>query len=210
MNDLSKIDLADRQTAYIQSVLRRTGWNVQTLCNKTLPPINPSTLSVFLNRKRPEHTLNDSTIRRIEAATGIGFDGRDIPSPLPKASAADDAEPYETPHAPDLTEAVDLFLRHGNRTALTLRSDNLKLAGYAANDVLIVDMDVKPGEGDLVLALSGPEEVERKRVVTRLWHEPYLVSAGDDPRSRWPIVVDNWSTRIRGTVVHCLRSRNRA
>jgi transcriptional regulator with XRE-family HTH domain len=169
--------------------------------------VDPSTLSRFLNNEEVEHDLSRATVSKIEHYTGIKFgahtDGR---APLiarePEASAYNlDVKGNDK----RIDEAVRYMLQsQPGLDPWVLKTRALELAGYLPGDVVLVDLNAEPEDGDAVVAQHYDLQTE---TIFRLYQKPYLVAAAVDRVPRAPLVVDDRRVLIRGVVIGMFRQR---
>lgn len=207
MNTENQIDLIKRQREWLQEVLSKTGWNQTKLSKKA--NLSPSTLSHFLSGTRDGHALTSRTISAIEQVSGLAFDGRKMSPAFPTGGSHNDGQVLDDAFSAEHSEVLDVLLSQGaGRSAYVLTSGALRLAGYVPGDVLVVDPSIEPEDNDLVLAQATDAEDGAKRIVFRIFCQPYLVAPGMDAKDRFPLVVDRYHTKIRGVVVASVRGRN--
>ena len=166
----------------------------------------PSTLSKFLARVRPGHTLDTRTIAALGKATGYVFP--DAPdASAPREFAEGDAEPFRSEGAEDDAVAAARALCRGRngRDPWIMRSRALTEIGVLPGDILVVDLNETPREGDIVCAQSYRPSGAAETVF-RLFRPPFfLVGAG--PGARLPLLADNRNAQIRGVVIGTFRPR---
>jgi transcriptional regulator with XRE-family HTH domain len=207
MNTKNQIELINRQREWVKDVMSQTGWT-QTQLSR-MAKLNPSTLSHFLNGKRDGHSLTSRTISAIEQATGLSFDGRQMPPAFPAGSPLNDGEALNGGLVDSQRRLVETLLGEvETRAAYVLKTDALATAGYLPGDILIVDSAVDAMDNDLVCALATDADDGSKRTIFRFYCQPYLVSPGTRRQDRFPMVVDRYHTKLRGVVVYSLRGRN--
>ena len=194
------------QRSFIDDVLRRTGWSQSELAARA--GIDPSTLSRFLTGSRHGHALRDTTLRKIEAVTGLAFGGGPSPDPMPAGMAEAEATPLSGDDRSPLA-AIVAALSQGRRNIdpWRLNSRALEGAGYRPGDTLLVALDETPLAGDVVCAQIYDWASSKAETVFRLFQPPYLVAATSDPVLMRPHVVDGHQVQIRGVVTHSLRGR---
>jgi SOS-response transcriptional repressor LexA len=90
-----------------------------------------------------------------------------------------------------------------------LRSRCLEVAGYVPGDVLMVDMNAKPEQGDVVCA-QVYDRLGRAETVFRIFEDPFLVASSLDGTFFKPLLIDNERVVVRGVVVASFRDRRAA
>lgn len=195
--------------SFVQQVLRRTGWSQTDLAKRA--GLDPSTLSRFLSSTRAGQSLRASTLRRIEAVTGLSF----AADPLEQSTAASgfsEAEATLLPQQPDSLTTLILQQVGGesaNVDAWHLNSRALELAGHRPGDILFVKLGETPLKGDVVCAQIYDWTKNRAETVFRLFSPPYLVSATTETTLLAPYAMSDDNVVIKGVVLHSLRNRGR-
>jgi SOS-response transcriptional repressor LexA len=87
----------------------------------------------------------------------------------------------------------------------TLRSRALEVAGYLPGDVLIVDLNARPDDGDVVCAQV--YERDNAETLFRIYEAPYLQAATYQRGLFKPLLVDGRRVVLRGVVVASIRPR---
>ena len=106
-----------------------------------------------------------------------------------------------------MQEAVSAWRRGRNGVdAWVMRSRALENSGVLPGDVLVVDLNASPTDGDIVCAqlYNRAGEVE---TAFRIYEKPFLVAASSDPAFRRPTLIDGDRAQIKGVVVASLRGR---
>ena len=120
-----------------------------------------------------------------------------------------------TPFLPNsASTAVDAALKAlvGGRNAAdlwVLHSEALRDAGYLPGDIMLVDLGMKPEDGELVCAQVYKWSQHQAETVFRFYDPPYLVAATMRRDLRRPLLVDNDRVRITGVVTESLRTSTR-
>lgn len=169
--------------------------------------VDPSTLSRFLNNEEVEHDLSRQTVDKIARYTGIPFgahaDGRKT-----LVAREPEAQAYELDLRGNdrrIDEAVRYMLQaQPGLDPWVLKTRALELAGYLPGDVVLVDLNAEPEDGDAVVAQHYDLQTE---TVFRLYQKPYLVAAAVDRVPRAPLLVDDRRVMIRGVVIGMFRQR---
>ncbi len=197
----------DDQRKYVARVMQRTGWNQTELALRA--GLDPSTLSRFIAGGREGHALRQSTIRKIESASGLAEHAVEAASPAPAGFAEAEAVPLQLP-ALDPLHAVIAALAQGrsNIDPWSLTSRALEGAGYRPGDILLVALDENPATGDVVCAQIYDWTKGRAETVFRIFQPPYLVAATGDPQLMRPHLVDDAAVVIKGVVLQSLRGRS--
>ncbi|MEP6284305.1 MAG: LexA family transcriptional regulator [Nitratireductor sp.] len=197
-----------KHLAWVKAVMAHRGWNQTELARKA--QLDPSTLSRFFREVNPGAMLQSHTIDKIAAVGGIPPFRTEPPAP-PRGFQEREAELYDG-SLPDLmTDEVLVAVKTGKNGVdpWILRSDALVHAGYRPGDIVIVDRNAEPLDGDIVCAqvydASGKAET-----VMRIYEEPYLVAASPDPRLQRPLHVGKDHVLLRGVVVGTWKPRRAA
>lgn len=201
--------LEDDHRAFIVRIMGLTGWTQTELAQRA--GLDPSTLSRFLSGSRSGHALRGSTIRKLEAISGLSF-GPKHDATAKDSGATGFAEPEAVPlsmtEANPLRQAIAALSRGKNNVdPWTLKSRALEGAGYRPGDILLVALGETPIQGDLVCAQIYDWTKGRAETVFRLFQPPYLVAATTDTTLMRPFVVDDGAVSIKGVVLHTLRER---
>jgi transcriptional regulator with XRE-family HTH domain len=206
----SHMPLEDDHRAFIVRIMDLTGWTQTELAQRA--GLDPSTLSRFLSGSRSGHALRASTIRKLEAISGLSF-GPKHDQTADDSGAAGFAEPEAVPlsmaEANPLRQAIEALSRgkNNNIDPWTLRSRALEGAGYRPGDILLVALGETPIQGDVVCAQIYDWTKGRAETVFRLFQPPFLVAATTDTNLMRPFVVDDGAVSIKGIVIHTLRER---
>lgn len=196
--------LRDAQRAYIETVAKRTGLSYSEIGRRS--HLSHSTITRFMNAEGRSGTLSTLTISQIADATGV-------PATALAAGAEGvsegEAEPYVAFGADSRFEQAVKVLTAGRNgaDAWLLRTSALEDAGYQPGDVVIVDLNATPTQGDAVCAQVYDWDKMRAETVFRIYEEPYLVAASRDARLRKPMVVDGKAVVIKGVVTDLIRPR---
>lgn len=198
-----------KQLAWIQAILAARNWKPTTLARAA--GVDHSTISKFLNDRLNVAQLNTTTVEKIAAAGGIPPYETSVPG-QPRGLAEREAEPYEAMRAADAILGSAIEAVRAGRNGLdpwVLRSRALEAAGYMPGDVLMVDLNGLPEDGDAVCA-QVYDKAGKAETVMRIYEKPFLVPATFDRTVRRPLLVDDDNVIIRGVVVATLRPRRAA
>ncbi|MDW5313756.1 hypothetical protein [Rhizobium sp. PL01] len=173
--------------------------------------VDPSTLTRFLSDVTNSRMLNSYSIEKIEQAGGIPAFQTDLaglPEEL-RGTEAGDASPYQAEEANPLATAISA-LRSGKNGVdpWLLRSRCLENVGYVPGDILIVDLNAVPANGDIVCAQLYDRN-GKAETIFRIFEHPFLISATMDPAQLMPVLVDK-NVLIRGVVMSSIRERRAA
>jgi 1,2-phenylacetyl-CoA epoxidase PaaB subunit len=192
--------------AFVELVLKTRRWNIAELARVT--GIHPTTFSKFMNDPENRSRLQPAKIGAIEQASGMSY--RDFGQVRGFEEAESDL--YDITNAPDaLRMAISGYKRDRNGVdAWVLNSSSLELAGYIPGDILIVDLNAQPRNGDIVCA-----QVYRQtqaETVFRILEEDFLISATVDRTKFKPLRLDSATNNVivRGVVIASLRERRAA
>lgn len=194
---------------WVNFILSHKRWSARRLAVEA--EIDPSTLSRFINDPTQSRMLNSYSIEKIERASGVpAFETSASALPLPVAGFGEgDGEPYHLSTDASLRDAISA-LKHGRNGVdpWVLKSRCLETAGYIPGDVLIVDLNAVPQNGDIVCAQVFDRNGQPETVF-RIYEHPFLITATMDPAKLTPLLIDK-SVIIRGVVVSSLRERRAA
>ena len=198
--------LRDAQRRYLEMVKTRTGLSFSEIGRRA--NVSPSTVTRFMNATNYDGTLATLTISQVAEATGIPATRTALGATIEGVSEGE-AEPYiAEPGGAFAPSAIEALLN--GRTAAdpwVLRTHAIEDAGYLPGDVVIVDLNAEPRDGDVVCAQVYDWEKMRAETVFRVFEEPYLVSASRDPALRKPLLLDGKSVIVKGVVTDLLRPR---
>ncbi|KPG01812.1 hypothetical protein IP86_03110 [Rhodopseudomonas sp. AAP120] len=176
--------------------------------------IDPSTLTRF--KSTDGRTISPLTMQQLANRWQFALDPT-ISGSVDSTSFAAEAQPYRSSGVKTpLDHALDA-LRAGciDWTAWTVRARTMEAAGFLPGDVVLVDHNARPSDGDAVLAeiydfdRSKPDLVWRR--LRTSGNIQLLVSASFDPNLGEPALVDGKNVNIKGVVLgHRLRSVNKA
>jgi lambda repressor-like predicted transcriptional regulator len=169
----------ERVRQYLQAVLTETGWSAPELARRA--GISRSTLHRALTEDI--YTTSTTTLEKIARASGINLPGSRI------ATTARELQPDENvnggaiaPHQSWQRVSTNLLMR----------------AGMMPGDILLLDAQTTPRQGDIVEAEIFT--AAGAHTALRLYDAPYLVTraAGDDEK---PVLVDGEHVMIRAVVI---------
>jgi transcriptional regulator with XRE-family HTH domain len=195
----------DTTRAWLRYVIETSGIpSIRQLAIRS--KVDPSTLSRFLNDEDAEHDLSRSTVDKIVKVTGLPFgahaDGR---KPVAREDEAAAFDVDKRSNDPRICDAIRYLTKgQAGLDPWMLKTRALELAGYLPGDVVLVDVNAEPEEGDAVVAQHFDLNTE---TVFRLYQKPYLVAAAVDRVARPPLVVDDRRVMIRGVIIASFRQR---
>lgn len=197
-------DTAEARIEYVRGVMRRlslSDYALAKLCDlshTTLLGIDEEP-----SKKRPTRR----TVDRIAEKTGIPYG---VPGAAPQADLAPD-EPaiivVEHEPATIRTAVMSLVGARKNAHPWLLRADDIAAFGYRAGDILVVDLDEAPRDGDVVCAQVRDFDRMRARTVFRVYDGGYLLSGSSAPVTRLPLPVVAPSVTVMGVSVGMVRVR---
>lgn len=204
------MSLVDDQKAYINHLVRVTGRKRSTIATEA--GLDASTLSNFMNQKRPGQTLTTSSIAALETRWGWTLDRGKIVRVGGAESENGFREAEASPFVmdegtdPRIGAAVRAIRAGSNGIdAWTLHSRALEAVGYFPGDVLIVDLNGLPTKGKVVCAqIMDWEFGKDTETVFRVFEPPALVAAPVDSRLLRPYVIDH-RVVVKGTVLAMIR-----
>lgn len=193
-----------RQLAWIQAVLAVRRWTPTRLAREAR--ISQSTLAKFLGDPLDNAHLSLRSVEKIAQVSPLAPYLTEAPA---RGFGDADAQPFDAGSRDDSATRAILGLS-GDRSHVDpwiLRSRALEAMGYLPGDVLLVDLNERPVDGDVVCAQvydrSGNAET-----VFRLLERPFLVAASFDRRLIKPLLIDNELVVVRGVVVASVRPRH--
>ncbi|MBS1180416.1 MAG: helix-turn-helix protein [Proteobacteria bacterium] len=199
-------DLPARQLAYVRAVLARTGETEYSLAKKA--SLDHTTLLGFSTQEEPRRRLRRRTIDLIQKATGIPFEGGAEPEISVDVGPTDPVSISVDNEAPALKHAIlSLCQNRKNAHPWLLRGGELADFGYFAGDIVVVDLDEAPRDGDVVCAQVHDFQMLRARTVFRFYDGGYLLTGSVAPELRLPIPITDRQVAIMGVVVAMLRPR---
>lgn len=194
-----------KQLAWVEAILAHRKWKPSRLAREA--GVDHSTISKWMNDPLNVAQLNTMTVEKLARVGGIE-PYQTAPPALARGLAESEAEPYRAIAAEDAaTRAV--AAAKGGRNGIDpwiLRSRALENAGYMPGDILMVDLNAEPRDGDAVCA-QVYDKSGRAETVMRLYEKPFLVSATSDAGLRRPLLVDGERVAVRGVVVASIRPR---
>jgi len=196
----------DHTRAWLRHVIEElNGISIRRLAQGS--KVDPSTLSRFLNNEEVEHDLSRKTIEGIERFSRIPY-GAQADGLSVGAFSDSEGTPYEIGRKTN-DDTVDSNIRYAlqNRPGVdpwTLKTRALELYGYLPGDVLLVDLNAEPEDGDIVVAQNYDLRTE---TVFRLYQKPYLLAGANDRIVRPPLVEDGRRVVIKGVVIAQYRQR---
>lgn len=197
-----------KQLAWVHAILDHRKWRPTRLAREA--GIDPSTLSKFLGDPLNIAQLNTLSIEKIAAAGGIP-PYQTQPVSMPRGMAEGEAAPYVT-EAPDAALARAIQAAKAGKNGVDpwiMRSRALELAGYLPGDILMVDLNAEPQDGDAVCA-QVYDKIGRAETVMRIYEKPFLAAATTDRSLSRPLLIDDDRVQVRGVVVASFRARRAA
>lgn len=194
-----------RQLAWLKFLVDKTGLTKTEIARQA--GVSPSTLSKFENDPDNIAQLEAMTVRKIEASTGYPLASYER-APAAGGLAAPEAEPYAARDGDPVQRALAAYVEGENAIVpWRLNTAALEGAGYLEGDILLVDLNAEPRDGDMVCAQlydwSGAATT-----VFRVFQRPFfLTSPGAPGRPVTPILLDGKAAQVRGVVVASLRPR---
>lgn len=203
------LELRAQQLSYIRTVLEKTGETEYSLAKRA--GLDHTTLLGFSTQTAPGRKLRRRTIDLIQKATGIPFDNSDEALPTVDVSPTDPVSISVDNETPALRQAI-VSLCDGRRNAhpWLLRGEDLADFGYLSGDIVVVDLDEAPRNGDVVCAQVHDFQFLRARTVFRFYDGGYLLSGSTAPNLRLPLPITDRQVTIMGVVVAMLRPRQAA
>ena len=194
-----------KQLNWVNAILSHKGWRPSRLAKEA--GVDHSTLSKWLNDPVNAAQLNSTTVEKIAVAGGIPpYHAEAIAAPRGFAEA--EAAPFLAIDADDPFTAAIAALKGGQPgvDAWVMKSRAMETAGFLPGDVLVVDLNAEPRDGDAV-CVQLYDRAGRAETAFRIYEAPFLVAASHDPELRRPVLVDNERAVIRGVVIGSFRPR---
>lgn len=193
-----------KQLAWLQAMLDFRTWNVTRLAREA--GVSQSTLAKFLNDPENLAHLSTNSVEKLSRAGGIR-PYETSPSVAPRGLSDGEAERFVgfdgQAHFNNLIQAMAA----GNSVApWVLQTRALEAVGYLPGDVLMVDMNAAPAEGDVVCAQLYDRSGEAETIF-RIYEHPFLVAATLNRANLKPLIADNNTVVIRGVVTSSHRPR---
>lgn len=196
--------LRRRQLAWLQAMLDFRTWNVTRLAREA--GVSQSTLAKFLNDPENLAQLSTNTVEKLAQAGGIR-PYETTPTVHPRGLSEREAERFEgLPEQPAFSKLIAALATGNSVVPWILNTRALESFGYMPGDVLMVDLNATPRDGDVVCAQLYDRNGEAETVF-RILEYPFLVAATLDRRTVKPILVSNDTVAIRGVVTSSHRPR---
>jgi transcriptional regulator with XRE-family HTH domain len=187
-------------------VREKTGWSLSKIATEA--GVARSTVANAVNDPNYSSVMSMATITRISRAANVP------PPPLLTDPRTGFGEPEATPYAVGLSPLdtmISAFI--GGRSSLVpweLKTSALTLAGYMPGDIVILDMNGTPANGDVVCAQVYDFDASEAKTIWRRYQAPYLIAASAGPEFQLPVRADDRSAAIKGVVVISFRPRKAA
>lgn len=193
-----------KQLTWIQATLDTNRWTPTRLAREA--GISQSTLAKFLGDPLDAAHLSLRSVEKIARVSPI------VPYGTEPAGGRGfgemDALPFEPADGDDLVVRA-IAAAKGGRNHIDpwlLRSRALEALGYIPGDILIVDLNTRPEDGDIVCA-QVYDRAGAAETVFRLIERPFLVAATLERRHVKPLLIDDEQVVVRGVVVASIRPR---
>lgn len=169
-----------------------------------------STLTRYLNDTSGTVGITQASLEQVAAYTGFRphqFPGRNRPG-----FAEPDAVPFDkddgTP--PEwIRQAVDAARKGRNGVdAWVMKGAALDAIGILPNDVIIIDQNLKPKSGDIVVAQVLDYGTGSAETVMRVYQPPFIIAHSVRLGPMRPEHVDEDRVSIHGTSIGVLRARH--
>lgn len=197
-----------KQLAWIEAVLEHRNWRPSRLAKEA--GVDHSTITKFLKDPLNVAQLNMLTVEKVARVGGIP-PYQTMPVPLTRGLAESEAEPFKE----ELGDAAIARAIHGAKAGRNgvdpwiMHSRALEHAGYLPGDILMVDQNAEPQDGDAVCA-KVYDKTGRAETVMRLYEKPFLTSATTDRALLRPLLIDGDRVQVQGVVICSFRSRRAA
>lgn len=191
-----------QQLEWVRAILAHHKWNPTRLAREA--GMSQSTLSKFLNDPANVARLETNSVEKLSRVSPLPPYQTSLPPPQ-RGFAEHEASPFDSADD-DLTAGVRGIVRGRNQIVpWTLQSRALETAGYLPGDVLLVDLNAEPRDGDVVCAQV--YDRARAETVFRIYETPYLQAATYARGLFKPVLVDGDRAVIRGVVIASVRPR---
>lgn len=200
--------LRARQVAYLNKVEEETKFSLTQIARKG--GMTPSTLTRF--RNKGSGTLSALTLMEVSRASGVPLPtGLIEGAPEQLGAHEPEAAPYNPPRGDPMAAQVEAFRRGRNAVeAWLLTSRSMEYEGYRIGDVVLVDTDAVPRNGDIVCVQITDWQRASVEIVFRRFSSQgginFLFGAGPDEAAREPRLVDGQMVVIKGVVRMSLRA----
>lgn len=196
-----------KQIVWVEAILEHKGWRVSRLAKEA--GVDHSTIAKFFNDPSNSAQINTTTVEKLALAGGIPPYQTLAPS-APRGLSESEAEPYLSSADPGISRAISALKDGRNGVdAWVLHSRALEEAGYFPGDILLIDLNGEPQDGDAVCAQVYGKNGGAQTVM-RIYEKPFLVAATKDRALRKPLLVDGENVIVRGFVMATLRPRQAA
>jgi hypothetical protein len=192
-----------KQLAWVNATLLANGWKPTNLAR--ISGFDPSTLSRFLADPLNKAQLNSTVVQKIALAGGIPPYLTEPPTQQ-RGFAESEATPYVAEDNAIAAAVAGFQVQGPAIDAWVMKSRALEFAGYLPGDVLVVDMNATPRDGDTVCAQLYDRQGQAETAF-RIYEKPFLVAASADAALRRPVLIDGERAIVRGVVVASLRNR---
>lgn len=204
----ARAEVREAQRAWLSGIVASTGKTLTEIAK--VSHVSHTTLTRF-NRPDYDGTLNSFTVQQIADAMKVPMPkGAEPEQRTRRQSPQRDAEEVD-PKGGDLPTGAlaDLIGKRRNIRVIRLLTRALELRGYLPGDLLIVDGDEQPREGDIVSASIQEFADSRPEILVRVFEKLVLTAATLDPELTKPVLVDGDRATVTGVVTDLLRTRRR-
>lgn len=188
---------------WVRSILGSKNWSQHRLAKEA--GLSASALNKFLRDPTNTRTLNSFSVEKLEAASGIPLPRMSGTSPpIPLDGSSRDVERLDELNT--MAQAMKQG-RNGLDTWI-VRNRVLELAGYIPGDTLLIDREIAPQHGDVVIADVFDRNGAAETVI-RIFEGSFLIAATMDPNFITPIFI-NKDVVVRGVAIASVRNRRAA
>lgn len=194
-----------QQLEWVRAILAHLKWNPTRLAREA--GMSQSTLSKFLNDPANMARLETNSVEKLARVSPFP-PYQTVAPPVQRGFADKEAEPFEAADVIDPRVRAAIAALVGGRNevvAWELQSRALETAGYLMGDVLFVDLNADPRDGDVVCAQV--YDRASAETVFRIYEPPYLQAATYSRALFKPLLVDGDRVAIRGVVIASVRPR---
>lgn len=190
-----------KQMAWIAAILEAKGWKRQNLAEAAA--ISPATLTKFFNDPLNAAQLNTRTVEKIAAISPLPPYATDVVVGMGEPEAT----PFNFEDASTTIARAVAAIKNGQNglDPWVLGNDANEAAGYRRGDIVMVDLNATPQDGDLVCAqVFGARDAE---TIFRFYEAPFLTAASTRHQLYKTVLINPAYVQIRGVVVASLRPR---
>lgn len=194
-----------KQLDWVRAILAANIWRPSKLAREA--GLDHSTISKFLKDPLNIAQLNSYSVDKIAQAGGIPPYHTE-PIVQARGFAEEEAAPWSNAGDDPLKPAIEAIRAGRNGIdAWVMKSRALENAGFLPGDILMVDLNAAPADGDAV-CVQLYDRAGRAETAFRIYENPFLVAACADPALRRPVLIDGGRQAVvLGVVIASMRQR---